>query len=67
MLRDETRRDIAVLRGDHATLRREPKEELASRAVHTDQRIDRLSDAVLKLTDTVGQLKGRTEFLAAAG
>ena len=64
-LRDETRRnidalrrelkdDIAVLRGDHTTLWRELTKEIATRLARFDH-----------LIEAVGQLKGRTEVLAA--
>ena len=76
--RDEAKTDYATLRRElkeemalraahtdqqtknHITALRE---ELALRAAHTDQQIKNLTDAVLKLAGTVGQVKGRTEAL----
>lgn len=36
---------------------------MAVRSAYTDQQIKNLTDAVSKLVETVGQVKGRTEVL----
>ena len=62
----ELRKDIRELRGEIAATRQELKEEMSHGFARTDRRIDNLTTSVVALAETVGQVKGRTEFLATA-
>lgn len=66
-LRDELKGDIRELRREIATTRQELKEEMSHGFARTDRRIDHLTASVVALAESVGQVKGRTEVLAATG
>ena len=71
---DRTRRaDIGDMRADHAGLREEMnantaalREEMNAGFARTEARIDQLTTAVINLTESLGQVKGRTEVLVAS-
>ena len=56
MLRDESREGAAGV-----------KEETSRESARTDRRVDDLTTSMIALTETVGQVKGRTETLKATG
>ena len=69
-LRRELKEEMAI-RSAHTdqhieTLTAAIRDEMAIRSASTDRQIEGLKDAVIKLVETVGQVKGRTEVLTAA-